>query len=152
MNERRRLLEETTKRVDRIINKIIVNAKTPRDYGTGELLHLAEIHTINAVGSNPKINITKLSKCLGVTKGTVSPLVNKLEKKNYLKKLCNVYDGKSVLMELTEKGEIARKGFEKYYKKFYSQYSKGFTFGQLAILNEFLIKMETYLNDTQDEE
>jgi len=109
------------------------------------VLHFAEIHAINFIGVYKKISVTELSQHLGVTKGTVSSLVSKLENKNYVNKSNNMNDGRSFLLALTEKGETVREGFKKYQKEFYSKFSKSFSFGQFAVFNEFLVLLETYL-------
>ena len=147
----KKIVEETTERFDRVVNLIISKSKTPRDYGSGEMLHFAEIHAINFIGLYKRISVTELSQHLGVTKGTVSSLVSKLEKKNYVKKTSNLNDGRSFLTVLTEKGETARKGFKRYQREFYSKFSKNFSFGQFAILNEFLVLLEEYLKDNQSQ-
>jgi len=146
----KRIVEETTERFNRVVNLIISESKTPRDYGSGELLHFAEIHAINFIGFYKNISVTELSQHLGVTKGTVSLLVSKLENKNYVKKTSNLNDGRSFLTELTEKGKIAREGFKKYQKEFYSKFPKSFSFGQFAVFNEFLVLLEEYLKDKRN--
>ena len=52
------IVEETTERFDRVVNLIISESKTPRDYGSGEVLHFAEIHAINFIGVYKNISIT----------------------------------------------------------------------------------------------
>ena len=52
----KRIVKETTERFDRVVNLIISESKTPRDYGSGELLHFAEIHAINFIGFYKKIS------------------------------------------------------------------------------------------------
>lgn len=145
----KRIVEETTERFDRVVNLIISESKTPRDYGSGELLHFAEIHSINFIGVYKRISITELSQHLGVTKGTVSSLISKLENKRYVNKTNNLDDGRSYLVGLTERGETVREGFKKYQKEFYSKFSKSFSFGQFAIFNEFLVLLEAYLKDNR---
>ena len=146
MDPRRELIKETARIFESIIQKVVITRISPQDYGTGENLYLGQIHAINAVGEHPGINITELSRILGITKGTVSPLVNKLEKKKYLKKTRDADDGKIVLLELTHKGRTAKNGFERYRNSLYSDFSKEVTFGQIAFLNEILSHLEEFLD------
>lgn len=145
----KRIVEETTERFDRVVNLIISESKTPRDYGSGEVLHFSEIHAITFIGFYKRISVTELSRHLGVTKGTVSSLVSKLENKQYVKKTNKLDDGRSFLVTLTEKGETAKEGFKKYQKEFYSKFSKNFSLGQFAVFNEFLVLLEAYLKDNR---
>jgi DNA-binding MarR family transcriptional regulator len=146
MDPRRELIKETARTLEGIIQKIVITRISPQDYGTGENLFLGQIHAINAVGDHPGINITELSRILGITKGTVSPLVNKLESKKYLKKNRDAGDGKIVLLELTDKGKTAKNGFERYRNSLYSGFSKEVTFGQIAFLNEILSQLDRFLD------
>jgi DNA-binding MarR family transcriptional regulator len=146
MDSRNEIIKETARLFEGIIQKIVLTRISPQDYGTGENLYLGQIHAINAVGNHPGINITELSRVLGITKGTVSPLINRLETKNYLKKSRDANDGKIVLLELTDMGRKARKGFEKYRNALYSGFSQEITFGQIALFNEILSEMDRFLD------
>ena len=106
---------------NRIINKFISIEKKPRDFGTGDLLYPSEIHNIEIIGRNPGINVTNLAKKLGVTKGAVSQIVNKLERKNLVAKFRDSNNEKEVMLKLQKKGEIAFKGHEDFHAKFYSE-------------------------------
>lgn len=147
MKQPQTLAGETARLFEGIVNRIVIMRIAPRDYGTGERLYLGEIHAINAVGDHPGINITGLANVLGVTKGTVSPLVNRLEQKRYLRKSRDAQDGKTVLVRLTRKGNAARKGFENHRKALYAGFSREVTFGQLAIFNEILARFNAYLDE-----
>jgi DNA-binding MarR family transcriptional regulator len=133
-------------RFERIINKFNRIEKTPKDFGTGELLYIAEIHTIVAVGENPGMNITELSNRLGVTKGAVSQAIAKLEKRNYLQRVKDLNNERNVLVELTDKGKIVLKAHEAVHEDFCSNYLKGITFGQMALFNEILEKIESFMD------
>jgi DNA-binding MarR family transcriptional regulator len=80
-----------------------LNSK-PCDYGTGELLHLSELHMIQAIGSKRAETVTELSSYFSITKGGVSQTISKLEKKGYIIKERNPIYGKEVMLILTEKG------------------------------------------------
>ena len=86
----------------RVINKLARLAQTPADLGTGEPLYYSELQVIDAVQNNPGINVTVLANLLGITTGTVSPIVNQLANRGYLKKSKTSGDGRVVRLELTE--------------------------------------------------
>ncbi len=121
-------------------------SQAPRDFGTGELLSAAEIQIIHTVGGTTNITVTDLSRLLGLTKGTVSPLVNKLVERDYLKKTRSSEDGRKVQLELTRKGEIASQGYEKYAEEYVSLYAQEISFGEWVLVNEVLVKLETFVD------
>jgi DNA-binding MarR family transcriptional regulator len=90
-----------------VINKFQSVEQTPRHFGTEEKLYPREIHTIQAIGNYPDINVTDLAAKLGVTKGTISPIVTKLAGKKLVIKLKNGGNNKEVLLQLTPKGQVA---------------------------------------------
>jgi DNA-binding MarR family transcriptional regulator len=69
----------------RILNKAYMLERKPVDIG-GVLLYPSEFHVIEIVGKYPEKNLTAIASHLGVTKGAVSQMVRKLEKKGSLKK------------------------------------------------------------------
>jgi len=117
--------QETFKNIgetfNRIINKFSSIEKKPRDFGIGDLLYPSEIHNIEIIGRNPGINVTNLAKKLGVTKGAVSQIVNKLERKKLVAKFRESNNEKEVMLKLQKKGGIAFDGHEAFHAKFYSE-------------------------------
>ena len=91
--------------------------RKPKDYGTGELLFLTEIHLIQAIGKEETPYITKLADLTGVTKGAVSQTLAKLEKKGYVVKVKDPSNNSRLLVELTNKGQIAFYGHEHYHER-----------------------------------
>ena len=142
---------KTAARFQRIINKIVRMSRSPREFGTGELLPLAEIQIIHTVGINPNITVTDLSRQLGLTKGTVSPLVNKLVQKDCLRKTRSTQDGRKVQLGITDKGEIASQGYEKYAEEYVSQYAQEISYGEWGIVNETLVKLEAFVDTKMKE-
>lgn len=100
-----------TQRLEKLNRKI-------RRYGTDTLLHEAEIHTIKAIHENSEIHITGLAQKLGVTKGAISQIVAKLEKKGMVQKLTDPKNQSRTLLALTKKGEIAYAEHERMHAEF----------------------------------
>ncbi len=95
------------------------------------------------MGNNPEINITELSNILGITKGTASPVANILAGRGYLKKLHASDDSRVVRLQLTEKGEVAWKGFAKQAK----EYAREFTAVQWSTFNNIIAKLEAFIDN-----
>jgi DNA-binding MarR family transcriptional regulator len=79
--------------------------KKPKEYGTGDLLYVSEVHAIYIIGKNPEINLTHLAELSGVTKGAVSQMVKRLVNKRYIAKY-KVKNNKEINLRLSDKGYI----------------------------------------------
>ncbi len=105
----------------RVINKFTMIEKSPRDFGTGDLLYSSEIHTIEAIGLNPGANVTDLAAALGISKAAVSQIVKKLERKNLVRRYKAKGNEKDVLADLSPKGRAAFRG----HSDFHARMDKG---------------------------
>lgn len=77
----------------------------PRKYGTDDELFMVEVHLLNLIGEDNKINVTRLSRKTNRTKGAVSQIIDKLVTKGLVNKSKNPYNNREVKLELTEKGK-----------------------------------------------
>ncbi len=84
--------------------------RTPRDFGTGDLLYSSEIHTLVEIGRNNGTNLTELANVLGISKSGTSKSVAKLVDKELIIKEKAINNNKEVVFSLSEKGEKACKG------------------------------------------
>lgn len=89
-----------------------------RNYGTDTPLHEAEIHMIKAIKENEGIHLTGLAGQLGVTKGAVSQIIAKLDKKGMIIKEPDAGNLSRLVLRLTAKGETACRHHEKLHGKF----------------------------------
>ncbi|MBU3157625.1 MarR family winged helix-turn-helix transcriptional regulator [Clostridium estertheticum] len=109
---------------EKVMNKYNAWEKKPRYYETKDLLYRSEVHTIDAIGKNNKINVTELAQYLGITKGAVSQMVDKLIKKNMVNKKLVSNNENEVSLELTENGTLVYLGHEEYHKELYNEIAK----------------------------
>lgn len=101
----------------RIVNKFSQLDKKPRDFGTGITVFPSEIHTVEIIGKNTGLNITELARLLGITKGAVSQIVQKLVRKGLVERCKDVDNDKEVLLQLTPAGQKAFHGHEKHHAR-----------------------------------
>jgi DNA-binding MarR family transcriptional regulator len=87
-------------RVDNIKREI-------RNFGTGHMLHGAEIGTIVAIRENRGISVTDLAARMNVTKGAVSQILKRLLKKGMIVKKVDAENLSRLKLGLTRSGEIA---------------------------------------------
>jgi len=129
----------------RVLNKMEAHEKSPKDFGTGDLLYCSEIHTIMAIGKNPDINLTSLSRLLGISKSAISQMVSKLAGKDLVEKHRDPANDKEVLIRLTPRGMIAYLGHEQHHAKIYARMHQNLgdlTEDQFALILRFLAAIE----------
>ncbi len=119
MKMNRNKFEEMITSLNKVIEKYNLQHKSGVDFGTGDLLHPAEIHTLQFIGDNPLTTITLLSEKLGVTKATVSERVKKLLVKDLVMKKKSSHSGRDVFIELTARGKKAYDGHEKHHARLF---------------------------------
>jgi DNA-binding MarR family transcriptional regulator len=78
----------------------------PLDFGLGIKLYKSEMHMISVIGESHGANITRIAEQLNITKGAVSQVVNKLHKKDLVRKVQEVDNKKEILLILTDKGKM----------------------------------------------
>lgn len=69
-------------------------------------LTTTELHIIECIGMD-KLTIKDLSEKLGITMGTMSVALNKLEEKNFINRIRSNKDKRKVYVSLNKKGKIA---------------------------------------------
>jgi DNA-binding MarR family transcriptional regulator len=109
------LYEEILQKIEKLITKIESMHTPALSFGTGILMHQKEIHTVQAIGRNPGINVTKLAEHIGVTKGAVSQTIKKLTRKGLLKRTHAPGNAKEVVLELTDLGWVGFRNHEKFH-------------------------------------
>ncbi|MBP2651411.1 MAG: mhqR 1 [Firmicutes bacterium] len=106
-------------------------------------LTVAEAHAIEVLGKHGQINMKSLAQYLGVTTGTTTVTVDRLEKKEYATRESIKEDRRVHLITLTEKGQRA---FAEHH-----QYHYNLTDQILAVLsseeNEQLLKILKKINE-----
>lgn len=100
-----------------LIEKILEIEKKARYYGTDTPLFHSEIHIIEAIKENEGIHITGLAENLGVTKGAVSQVAIKLQKKGLIIKERDLNNYSKFLLKLTPKGEVAYNNHLKFHQE-----------------------------------
>ncbi|MBS5547070.1 MAG: MarR family transcriptional regulator [Lachnospiraceae bacterium] len=147
-------MDKFTKELDAAMGKIIeydrLAEKKPQDYGCGVLLHMGDIHMIEVIGNYPDHNVTELADLRGVTKGTVSKMVRKLEKEGFIQRYQCKGNKKENYFKLTELGKKAYEGHYAFHERkskwTHDQYSK-YTESEKKLLLNFLKMYAEYMKD-----
>ena len=75
-----------------------------QDYGTGDMINMVAVHTLTAIEENPGITITELAAMWNRTKGAISQIATKLEKRGFIERRKEPGNGKHVFLFPTDKG------------------------------------------------
>ncbi len=89
--------------------------KQARYYGTDTQIFHAEIHMLSAIAEHPGIHVGGLAELLGITKGSVSEIIKKLERKALVVKETDDYNLSKLALRLTGKGEKAHSNHMHYH-------------------------------------
>ncbi len=128
--------------------------RKPRDFGTGDLLFSAEMNVVLAIGEKSSDNITEIANKLRVSKSAVSQIVNKLEKKKFIKRYKASNNNKEVLLKLLDKGETALEEHRRYHATLDApliRRMKTWTPEQYEFFNSILDEIRDYLEVTLKE-
>lgn len=90
-----------------LVEKISNTTKTHKSYGTDVDIYRSEIHVIQIIGDRERVHISEISRLIGITKGTVSQIVKRLENKGLVKKVVDEQNNTRQLASLTDKGQVA---------------------------------------------
>lgn len=129
----------------RVINKVIRNEKAPKHYEVDVLLHPSEIHMVMFIGNNGGTHLSELARIVGVTRGAVSQVVAKLEKKGLVEKAEDPHSNLKTVPVLTNKGQVAYWNHERHHEEvdaelfaFIEQLSER----EIGIIEDFLCHLE----------
>ena len=70
----------------------------------GNELTLSQTHVIEVLGHHKALRMKELAEKMGVTTGSLTVVVDKLVKKELIRRTPHVSDRRSLIVELTEKG------------------------------------------------
>jgi len=139
----------------RIVAKISELDKKIRYYGTDRPLYEAEIHMIKSIKENEGIHVTGLADMLGVTKGAVSQIIMKLERKGMIIKDTDPSNLSRLVLKLTSKGETAHlhhENLHQKYDKLFNTMLENATDENKTFLKSFLNSLDEQIDTFEKEE
>ena len=90
--------------------------KRPKDYGTGDVLYYAETRMLDAIYRSPRISAVQMSRQMGITRGAVTQMSNRLEEKGYIERYLQEGNNKVKYFRLTGLGQAVKAGHDDYHK------------------------------------
>lgn len=88
--------------------------KETRDYGTGDIINMVEIHTLTFIEENPGITITEIATMWNRTKGAASQIVAKLEQKGLIERRKERNNAKNLHLYVSVQGLELSKAHKEY--------------------------------------
>lgn len=119
--------------------------RNPQIYGEAGPLSPSEIHTIDAIGCGKGILMSELAVNLNVTKGAVTQIVKRLEKKELVKRAPHPEDSRSILVSLKKKGLIAYEVHEEVHLDFYKHLRSQLNQKEIEIFENAIEKLNDFL-------
>ena len=119
-------------------------------YGTDVDIYQSEIHVIEEIANNPGIHIGGLAENLNCTKGAISEIVRKLEKKDLIKKEFDSKNMSRVLIYLTQKGidaDLWHKRYHKFLNEIFKEKVKDKPECCLETINKYFTDITQGLNE-----
>lgn len=98
----------------------------------------AQMHTVEILGHNQDMRMKELAERLGVTTGTLTVGVDKLEQLGLVERKPHKKDRRSWLIVLTDKGKKMYEQHHKFHQQFTNEISRDLTIEQIQILTEHL--------------
>lgn len=124
---------------------MVENEKKPRHFGISELLHASEIHMVMNIYDNPGMHVSELARIAGVTRGAVSQIVSKLEKKGLVTKTEDPENRLKTIPVLTSKGKVAYYAHTQYHEeidKDLFDFVNRLTDDQFTLIESFVVHLE----------
>ena len=112
-------------------------------------LTTTELHVIEAVG-NEELTMNELSDKLGITMGTATVAVNKLNDKGFIKRERSSDDRRKVFVTLSKKGLEALKYHDLFHKTIIAKITKDLSNGELEEFSSIFGKLLKNLNTQLD--
>jgi len=88
----------------KVNNKLSHVQKKPVYLSNGINISTAALHLLEAIHANENANVTMLAKVLGVTKGSISQQIKKLEETHLINKAYRHNNRKEIFFEITSSG------------------------------------------------
>jgi len=110
-------------------------------------LSISELHVIEAVGLKEPVNMTKVANHLKVTTGTLTIAINRLVRKEYVKRERDYEDKRVVNLSLSELGHEAFNHHEKFHDEMIECIMTDLTKEEGDVLVKALSKIVIYFED-----
>ena len=95
-----------------ISHRMVELDRSPHDLGFGQPVTRAELHLVSTIAVNGDRSVTELARDRRVTKGAVSQLLARLERKGLIEKRVDQANASRLLVRLTTEGQLVHQAHD----------------------------------------
>lgn len=131
-----------------ISNRLNQIRNTPITFSNGITLNSAGLALINAIANNPSTNMSEIGLVLGLTKGAVSQMATKLQRKSLIEKQKDKESSKDIYLVLTDAGRSIYKEQVEIQKKMVEgieRIVKDYSSDEINLIRKFLSDTGTFM-------
>lgn len=140
------ILESLSISVGRLIMQFKRLDRSPQKFGSAGTLTLSEIHTIDAIGCESGILMGELAARLDITKGAVTQMIKRLERKDLVCRIPHPTDFRYTIVSLTKNGLLAYQAHAELDQELYRKLSAELTAQEMETFRTCLEKFCEVLN------
>ncbi|WP_171359370.1 MarR family winged helix-turn-helix transcriptional regulator [Vibrio rotiferianus] len=133
-----------------LFEKISATVQMSNTYDTDVDIYRSEIHIIQLIGDKSELYISEISRLIGITKGTISQVVKRLEKKGLVVKQTDVQNSTRQVVRLTSKGQTAYEAHNRFHKENHvamNQFLETLDVDQRKVIEDFLTHAHNMIED-----
>ena len=104
-------------------------------------LTLPQMHTLEVLGIHQDMRMKELAQCMGITTGTLTVLVDRLEDKGFVCRKPHQTDRRSILVELTDTGQKMYEEHDRLHLRLIEELTADFSTEERDLLLSFIKKM-----------
>lgn len=148
------LINAITRQLQRITNKHARVEEHSIRFDEGVEMTPKEIHTIQAIGEQDRINVTGVATYFGITKSAASQMTTRLADKGFVEKEFAAHSNKEVTLSLTQLGWRAFHAHERLHGRHMKDLADrlgAFTLSQLGSTAALLEIIESVVDDRLSE-
>lgn len=100
-----------------------------------------EVHTIAKIGGMKGGTMSEVASALGITKGTLTAAVDRLERKGYVERVRASDDRRHIRLVLTRKGRLIDRLHLRFHRELMATIANEFTEGESDVLLRALVRL-----------
>jgi len=101
----------------------------------------AQMHTIEVIGHRKNLMMRELADRLGITTGSLTVAVDRLEKLGMVERKPHEHDRRAWLIVLTEQGKAMYEQHHKYHEEFTQEISHDLTNKEIELLTQLMARI-----------
>ncbi len=141
---------ETFKKFKNVARLWLEVERKPHDFGDGNIVYHSEVFLLFNLNETNGLSVTELAGIMNMTKGTVSELLKKLDKKGLIIKKTAPENASKMIVTISEKGkdilqrhDAIHDSLELNFRKYYDSIPDD----KIEFLNDFFTNFEFFLKE-----